>query len=43
MREEDTYRPKVLLLGNGLNRTYGGDTWGEMVDKLHSNPRVAKE
>lgn len=37
------YYPQVLLLGNGLNRAYDGDTWTEMVDKLHSNPRVAKE
>lgn len=34
--------PQVLLLGNGLNRAYDGDTWAEMVDNLHSNPRVAK-
>lgn len=28
-------RPKVLLLGNGLNRVYGGASWAGLLDKLN--------
>lgn len=31
----ETYpRPQVLLLGNGLNRTFGGISWGEVMQKI---------
>ena len=28
-------RPRVLLLGNGLNRVYGGASWAGLLDKLN--------
>lgn len=27
-------RPQVLLLGNGLNRSFGGVSWSELLDKI---------
>lgn len=41
MREEPTlffdpcHRPKVLLLGNGLNRVYGGASWAGLLEKIN--------
>lgn len=29
------YRPKVLLLGNGLNRVYGGASWAGLLEKIN--------
>lgn len=26
-------RPQVLLLGNGLNRVYGGASWAGLLEK----------
>ena len=31
---ESTYVPQVLLLGNGLNRTYGGNSWGKLLSVI---------
>ena len=28
-------RPKVLLLGNGLNRVYGGASWAGLLEKIN--------
>lgn len=28
-------RPKVLLLGNGLNRVYGGASWTGLLEKIN--------
>lgn len=28
-------RPKVLLLGNGLNRVYGGASWAGLLDRMN--------
>ena len=28
-------RPKVLLLGNGLNRVYGGTSWAGLLEKIN--------
>ena len=33
--------PQILLLGNGLNRAYGGDNWQELIKKLHKNRKVS--
>ncbi len=34
-------RPKVLLLGNGLNRSFSGDQWGDLLKQIHCNHRVS--
>ncbi|MBQ9933337.1 MAG: hypothetical protein IJO69_05825 [Ruminiclostridium sp.] len=31
-------RPKVLLLGNGLNRVYGGASWAGLLEKINRTP-----
>lgn len=28
-------RPKVLLLGNGINRVYGGSSWAGLLDRIN--------
>ena len=28
-------RPKVLLLGNGMNRVYGGASWAGLLEKIN--------
>ena len=28
-------RPRVLLLGNGLNRVYGGTSWAGLLEKIN--------
>ena len=28
------YRPQILLLGNGLNRLYGGNSWTDLMKKI---------
>lgn len=33
-RIETNPRPQVLLLGNGLNRTFGGISWSELMEKI---------
>lgn len=35
--------PQVLLLGNGLNRSYGGADWSVLLNEIHDNPRIPKE
>ena len=44
---QDVY-PQVLLLGNGLNRAFGGESWGGLIKNFwkndsisHENPQVA--
>ena len=37
------YRPQVLLLGNGLNRTYGGNSWGGLLQKIAVRSDLPKE
>jgi len=32
--------PQVLLLGNGLNRVYGGDDWNNYISKMRCNSKV---
>lgn len=38
-------RPKVLLLGNGINRAYGGKSWDQLLDSIKDSeeyPLAAK-
>ncbi len=35
--------PKVLLLGNGLNRAYAGESWKSAIQKMWCNPKVCKD
>ena len=37
------YRPRVLLLGNGINRCMGGDEWGRMIDGLSGSDKIKCE
>ncbi len=30
--------PQVLLLGNGINRSYNGDSWGGLIKEMSGNP-----
>ena len=32
--------PQVLLIGNGLNKTYDADGWGNLIKKIHCNPKI---
>lgn len=41
--EQRTQYPQVLLLGNGLNRCYGGDDWEKVIEAMWENRRIAKE
>lgn len=34
------HRLQILLLGNGLNRAYGGCDWSEAIRKIHTNARI---
>ena len=34
-------RPQVLLLGNGVNRAYGGGSWGQLIRDITVNERIA--
>ncbi len=36
-------RPKVLLLGNGLNRVYGGASWAGLLDKINRTSFTAEQ
>ena len=33
--------PRVLLLGNGLNRSCAGSDWGKLIDNIYCNNRVS--
>lgn len=44
MEENEIFRaPQVLLLGNGLNRCYGGDDWEKVIGAMWENRKIAKE
>ena len=32
--------PQVLLLGNGVNRAFGGGSWGELIRQISVNPSL---
>ena len=32
--------PQILLLGNGINRVYESNGWGDLIKKLACNPRI---
>ena len=35
--------PQILLLGNGLNRAYGGADWSALLNSIHTNQKVSLE
>lgn len=35
--------PKVLLIGNGINRAFGGAGWSALLKALHTNPKIPFE
>ena len=37
----ETVFPKVLLLGNGINRSFSGDSWNELLRRMNSNARIS--
>lgn len=41
--KEILHVPQVLLLGNGLNRSYGGDDWEKVIEAVWENRKIAKE
>lgn len=36
-------RPQVLLLGNGMNRVYGGASWAGLLQKINRTPFTPEE
>lgn len=32
--------PQVLLLGNGLNRAFGGESWGKIIEEIWQNNKI---
>lgn len=36
-------RPRVLLLGNGINRAFGNSSWGDILDKMSCGAYSEKE
>ena len=34
MKKQSNF-PQVLFLGNGLNRAYGANDWGELLKHIH--------
>ena len=43
MEEKQLKTPQVLLLGNGLNRAYQGTGWGELIESIWTNKRIASQ
>ncbi len=41
--EKAEKNPRVLLIGNGINRTFGGGDWSALLKALYTNPRVPFE
>ena len=35
--------PQILLLGNGINRMFEANGWGDLINKLSCNPRIDPE
>ena len=35
--------PQILLLGNGICRTFGGENWGKLIRSMHTNPRIGAD
>lgn len=36
-------RPKILLLGNGINRAFGSDSWGDILGRISCGTYTKKE
>ncbi|MBE6910569.1 MAG: hypothetical protein E7474_13515 [Ruminococcaceae bacterium] len=41
--ERKLIRPQVLLLGNGVNRAFGGGSWGQLIRDISCNPDVPED
>ncbi len=41
--EEKRTRPQVLLLGNGINRAFGGGSWGQLIRDIACNGELPKD
>lgn len=35
--------PRVLLLGNGVNRAFGGGSWGQLIRDISCNPALPED
>ena len=35
--------PQVLLLGNGINRAFGGGSWGQLIREITVNPNLPQD
>ena len=35
--------PRVLLLGNGVNRAFGGGSWGQLIRDISCNPELPED
>ncbi len=42
MAEQGQRRPQVLLLGNGVNRAFGGGSWGQLIRDITCNDALPK-
>lgn len=40
MKESTLRFPQVLLLGNGLNRSYGDGDWKKLLEQVKTNPKI---
>ncbi|MBQ9459530.1 MAG: hypothetical protein IJU66_06305 [Oscillospiraceae bacterium] len=43
MSEAETARPQVLLLGNGINRAFGGGSWGQLIRDISCNEALPED
>lgn len=43
MGEQKTARPQVLLLGNGINRAFGGGSWGQLIRNISCNVALPED
>lgn len=43
MSEKQIKYPQVLLLGNGLNKAFGGSSWDQLINSIWTNDEVALE
>ena len=41
--EETRARPQVLLLGNGVNRAFGGGSWGQLIRDISCNGSLPED
>ena len=41
--EQNRVRPQVLLLGNGVNRAFGGGSWGQLIRDISCNESLPED